>query len=120
MTRRRLLLIGTVACLLVATPFVVRWALTPAPGPTLENFKRLRAGMSWEQAKDILGPTDHHLLPNGAVRNYWTAGDEEILVWEDSAGRVEDGIFVDYRGRNWKIVRPEETVMDRLRRWFGL
>jgi hypothetical protein len=55
--RRRRLLLGFVAAagLWLAGAGLLLWPKPPAPGVTMENFRRLRVGMTQPQAEAVLG-----------------------------------------------------------------
>jgi hypothetical protein len=80
MRRGRLLLsLGAVALLGVAGLALLLWLATPAltPGVTLENFRRLREGMSLRQVEALLGP---HQLKEGSHKA-WHSKDKDIAIW---------------------------------------
>jgi hypothetical protein len=129
MTRRRLLLLAAAACLLLAAPFVARWVMTPAPGVTLENFKRLHDGMALDEVASILGrpPDDRKDYP----ANEWPA---TMYSWKSSTGKGEvvivhfiggglDGEFLnEYREivLNLASPRTDDNLIAKIRRWLGL
>src|SRR5262249_29487410 len=56
MGRRRLLIGCGAAILLAVAGFAfVHWLTTPPPGVTLENFRRLRQGMTISEVEALLG-----------------------------------------------------------------
>jgi hypothetical protein len=53
--RRLVLGAGALALLLGAAGVVLAWFATPTPGVTLENYQRLRHGMTEREVQDVLG-----------------------------------------------------------------
>src|SRR5690348_18276985 len=79
MTRYRLLLAGSVICVGVITGVLLQWALTPSPGMTRENFKRLHAGMTLPEMEAIMGrPPDHQMYMTLRYFHLWI--EEENVV----------------------------------------
>src|SRR5688572_21853117 len=126
MTRYRPHLFATAACLLVAVPFVVRWAMTPAPGVTLENFRRLYAGMTIAEVEQTIGRRCDRFqsidLP--VKRNYYSwSGDSTLPFLEIAEIPGDEGI---YSGRfvqgsdDVTLLAVRESLSGKIRRWLGL
>lgn len=81
MTKRRLLLLTFTAVVVVAVTWLAM--LPHRPGVTRANFDRVTEGMTFDQAKEILGD-DHELCGLGrpwAFTEVWTGPDgEQALV----------------------------------------
>jgi hypothetical protein len=122
MRRRRLLLGIGVAAVLGAGLLVASAPSLPATGVTLENYHRLRAGMTRREVKSILGepsrlavacPSMGELPPIKGVLwkvNDFQANEVEIVLLFDRTGRLEWG-----RG-NLQPLQAADGLLDRLRR----
>jgi hypothetical protein len=109
--------------LLVAVPAYVVYLEIKSriPGVTIDNFRRLRAGMTESQIESYLGPK------LGQTKNEGWEGDNPLpttSLWEGPDFRV----VVDFngKGRASEIrLHPKhrgelpETFADRVRRWLG-
>ena len=119
MPRRRLLLIVAAVCLLLAVPFVVRWAMTPVPGVTNENFKRLHTGMTLEEMEAILGERAELQHVAGMPVHTWTGKDSGVSVIENAPGYM-----VGWHFRNGypiaQLASPPDPLLTKIRRWLGL
>lgn len=132
--RRRLLLVrGAVALLGVAGFALLTWLSGPAPAPgvTLENFRRLQKGMSVRDVEALLGKP---LQASGAFSNTWPTrsgtysaslswcSGNLMIVLEFKAGRVWNGRtlidsspgFANYRIGEY--LRSDESLLNRIRR----
>jgi hypothetical protein len=105
MRRRRLLLIVMAATLLVIAGFALfRWLTTPAPPPgvTLENFRRLRRGMSLSEVEALLG--------NGHVEegSYgWVSKDKDIAIYlRIKENQVTQGYVRTHDQFDMEAIRP--------------
>lgn len=126
MSRRRLLLLAAAVCLL-AIPFVARLATTPAPGVTLENFKRLHRGMTLEEVEAIMGrsPDDSDDLRrrggNGIVR-WWYSEEAKVHILtshHDSTYYAAAGGFERAGIRVDSLAEPSSAI-GKIRRWLRL
>jgi hypothetical protein len=101
MTRRRLLLFGLPAALLLIS--VAIWLMIPA------EARKIQPGMTLAEVEEILGgPADR--MGKGSKGRYpriWDRGGSEVTVYFDGFDRVG---FVDH----------PESLLDRLRRRLGL
>jgi hypothetical protein len=98
------------------------WALTQpqTPGVTEANAKRLRPGMTLEEARVIVGKRGNSLggyaagalsLP-GPETWIWINAEVAVAVHCDAAGRIERV--------NWAPLRfPQTGPLARLRAWLG-
>lgn len=120
--RRRRLLLGAGLLALVAAaglaPFLC--LTTPKSGPTLENFRRVRVGMTAKQAESILAPAGARgRSPEGGDLS-WHQPEFSIWIWFDTSTWVEEddrvvrGEFEQWR--NGAKGNLGEGPLDRLRR----
>jgi hypothetical protein len=126
MRRRRLLLgaglLGLVA--LAGLAAFVRFT-APTPGVTVENYRRLRIGMTAQQVEAILGegPTSQQpTAARGRWQKYWKGKELTIyllferdgIVLRGNAGPADrDPFFGEVE------VRESDSFIDRLHRWLG-
>jgi hypothetical protein len=127
MRRRRLLLGLTGVALLVVAGFgVLIWLTSPTPGVTLDNFRRLREGMSIRDVEALLGKPDR--VFEGAARTHRVWRGEEVVIsltWDaDDADRLWVG-FAEPPGQEWnpntgyyERIQKDESFLDRIRRWL--
>src|SRR5687768_11090065 len=105
MPRRRILLLAAAVCLLLllAVPFGVRWAMTPEPGVTLENFRRLHSDMTMEEVEAVLGrPSDTKRdAGQGFMVDVWHQGEDEVALvcnpaypYRTQGGYRRDGVII--------------------------
>ena len=122
MRRRRLLLtVGAVALLGVAGFAMFIWLISPTPGVTLENFRRLLEGMSTTDVEALLGePSKVRESLRGTTRCW--QGEEVGIDLLFDADRVLFGIAVPPQppGRFGlaEYIRVDESFLDRIRRWL--
>jgi hypothetical protein len=118
MRRRRLLLgVGPPALLGVAGLALFLWLMTPTPGVTWENFRRLRVGMSAREAKALLGEGYEELKrPNTTDRFWW--GEDVVISLSFDVDRLWAGHAFppDFITRHVEYIRPHESFLDRIRR----
>jgi hypothetical protein len=87
-TRRRLLLIIVAAVPLPLVGLGV-FMLTPLrPGTTLENFRRLRPGMSMAHVEAILGSEGEYALPPNATNAFPPIDLNAGYVWHGDEGNA--------------------------------
>jgi hypothetical protein len=113
---RRSILLAAAASLLVASPIAaVWWALTPEPGVTLENFRRLHDGMTLEEIETIMGkPSDRCEIPmNGSSTHIWV-GDEGTVS-------ITQGFVTGTFQKQGETVRQLASAPRsfRIRHWLG-
>jgi hypothetical protein len=130
--RKRLLWFSGVlfGVMFVAMPLVSLLNGPPAPGVTPENFKRLYAGMSEDEAKAILGcePDFQRLMLGGHI-NVWHRGDRHVQLYISDpldAGigprgpSLGDGFIRVSHGSTQKLRRESAfNPIDQLRLWLG-
>jgi hypothetical protein len=99
----------------------IRFVFAPAPGPTHDNFARLRPFMSQQQVERILGP--YH-LETGRGLCAWIGDDCKIDVWfEEKQGvyRVYDGCIYGFNGTRLRLQAAScdtlNTILVKLN-WF--
>ncbi len=125
MSRRKRALLW--AWLLVALTGVglvgVQWAMTPTPGVTLENFRRLHDRMKMEEIEPILGGPAHDGWP--PFTHEWTG--EEGKIHLNAVPEKHRQIFIGYTGtfttpdgKTFRVAAANESLLARLRRWLGL
>jgi hypothetical protein len=124
-TRRRPLLFGLLTTVLVLG--TVAWLLWPTGSVTDENYRRLRRGMTLQDACMILGPPSDYIPPgefrDGASR-IWEGDGFQIVLEFDRDERIQQGMkqFPDTPTPGtvrveWGLPEPEGHL-DRLRRWL--
>jgi hypothetical protein len=123
MRRRRLLLV--VGLLVAATLGIglYLWITTPRPGVTRENFRRLRVGMTLQEAEEIMGGRAKEEPSGWKGPPIWVWRDGPVLVgvFLDEARCVTGGLYQDisYPSTDKRRVGElgeEESALDRLRR----
>ncbi len=110
MKRRRLLLILAATVVVLLVGLGVYWAKQPKPGVTMENFRRLRTGMTLREVKAIFGSEANVDVLNEREEIHTWSGSEDylfsliLLVDEKNpAGRV-------ISGECWKRGEAEPTA----------
>lgn len=124
MPRHRPLLLTAAVCLL-AGPFALRLAMTPEPGVTRENFRRLAKGMTLAEIEEIMGERSDaggELLPGKSYS--WTGKTGDVVVVMSPEGRAESGTFYlrRYTGRI-RLIRDMDIgdcFLAKIRRWLGM
>jgi hypothetical protein len=129
MTRRRVLLLGSVA--VVVALAVAVWMVWPRPGVTWANAAKIREGMTRSEVEAILGGTpEQHPPPKDdpnitgfrpigtfdvIVGEQWFGREVVVIVRFDDAGKVE-------RAQTCELVGPvpDNTFLRRVRLWLGL
>jgi hypothetical protein len=105
------------------------WLMSPTPGITWDNFRRLRVGMSVRDVEALLREpfrmpehTDYSFISWRGDGTYclWD-GKEVVICLVFGADRLECGWAEptgqqDYPGR-FERIRPDETFLDRIRKW---
>jgi hypothetical protein len=134
MRRRRLLLVvGTVALLGTAGFALFLWLTSPTPGASLDNFRRLRKGVSETYVETVLGKPEQ---AGGEFSNTFTARAGTYtgtLQWRNGnlfiaiqfkVGRAWDGYTTLINPSTAVQAEPlrsdDETFLDRVRRWLRL
>ena len=125
--RLRLLLgVGAVVLLGVAGFALVLWLISPTPRVSMENFRRLRKGMSERYVEALLGKPYKvtEWAFEGSTRRLWRSQEvviELVLV----ADRVESGAAFPpaFTGEGFNIgplenISTEASLLDRIRRWL--
>jgi hypothetical protein len=139
-TRRRLLLFGLLAGLLVLG--VGGWLFWPRSAITRENAAKIEPGMTVADVEAIFGgpSRDETTGPitadapdgddgsNVTMTKWWidpewrSEDGLRTLAWQSDRVRVQvyhrDGRVTDIRQTD--IRRADESLLDKLRRWFGL
>lgn len=103
--RLRLLLLLTFPPLILV---VCLWLKPDEPGtPTRKNLDRVRPGMSFDEARDLLGRTDTMRVSDlGDTSHAWDCGDGYALVWADAVGTVINTQYL------------KKTPSERFRDWW--
>jgi hypothetical protein len=113
----RLTYLAGLALLLVASAFLLTdRLLTPAPGVTAANARRIKPGMSWAWVERVLGgpATQEGRLPLDGSFGAWDTGARVVLVEFDAAGRVREAAsLTGYRAELSRLFLTE----GRLARW---
>jgi hypothetical protein len=128
--RKRLVWVDGFLCLaaLAVAAAVTLERLTPRPGVTPENFKRLHKGMTEQEAEAILGrKADGHLDGGGRGHNvsWWHEGECHLGLWSppfglQSPSSVMDGHMVLPDGSTLPLrEKPGNWPLDKLRAWLG-
>jgi hypothetical protein len=116
MTRRRVLLLGSVA--VVVGLVVAGWLLWPRPNEPLE-LSRIRDGMTRAEVDAVFGRR-RDLAHGGGVTGIpeigseWVTDDDggRVVVVFDSAGKVQ--------GKSYIPPMSPPPLLNRIRSWFGL
>jgi hypothetical protein len=125
MAKLLLLLVGLMACVLMAAIGIGLWLESQpspqAPGITVDNFKRIKKGMPYSQVNDILGDPSPLKWYDRSSAGFvvWRSSECNIrLHFHGSEGRlyVSDGECIDSDGQVMEVPRPPETIFDALRR----
>jgi hypothetical protein len=120
-TRRRLLVFGLLAGLLVLGASV--WLLLPRTAITRENAQKIQVGMTLAEVETILGHPagDYRTNPQGPPPALVFPGDETVVSWYDDATSVS--VVLDERGRvkhhGYSDEHPE-PILSKVRRWLRL
>jgi hypothetical protein len=137
-TRRRLLLFGMLAGLLVLGAGV--WLFWPRPGITRENAAKIQPGMTIWQVEHLLGgpardeSTDQlniDITLKDAILEHLEQPRLEFdpewdwLEWKSNTVRLELGFTLDGRVAFHVVLPlcpavPDDKFIDRVRRWCGL
>jgi hypothetical protein len=127
MRRRRLLLVVGAAILLVVAGFaLLLWLTTPTPGVTLENFRRLRVGMSAKDVEALLGqPQEVSALQSiPGISRCWRRDGEVVIrltftIWQKLTGgeATPQGELANHVPPAF-VPSPDETFLDRIRSWL--
>ncbi len=115
---RRVFLLGLGLALVALGLAFTDWALTPpqAPGITEANARRLRPGMTLEQARVILGKPGNCITGRIglSIRRpetwLWISAEGAVMINCDATGRIERVIWAQ---------EPQPSPLDRLRTWLG-
>src|SRR5262245_53653847 len=82
--KKRLVIVGLLLAVAVVTAVVVKREFFPAPGVTVQNFKRLNARMTLEEVEAILGQTgEDHDRWHPALENIGYMGPGKRWVCQD-------------------------------------
>lgn len=104
--RKWVLLASALLVLLGLAAYAGRWLAQPTPGPTDDNFRRLRVGMTEREVMHLLGPP-----PTPPSETAVT----DFFAWH---GTGADGspidIYVGIRRGNERVIRAGELRSQRL------
>jgi hypothetical protein len=124
--QRRVPLLGVVLLGLLAVlgSLLVLHALEPTPGVTVQNYLRLRVGMSEREIEGILGRPGNPMLEGRSVYGEIWSTDKFLIiaVFNREGCLVEGGIdrlANDYSGPVGHI-QEDKDIFDRLRRLLRL
>jgi hypothetical protein len=127
MRKRRLLLrVGALALLGAAGFLLYCWAVSPTPGVTEKNFRRLRVGMSVSEVEALFGgsgesPTFRsQMVP--PLTCWKGEGIEVIVAWDSQESLLYAGLFAP-SGDSLAMISADyepPSFWDRLRAWLGL
>jgi hypothetical protein len=112
---RRVYLLGVGLALVALALAVTDWALSLQPGVTEANVKRIRAGMSLEEAEALLGGPAQRAGRDrcgGAWERVWAAPCGQVYLTSGLDGRVTHAAFVASPG-------APPGPFARLRAWLG-
>jgi hypothetical protein len=120
---KRRVLLGLVGLVLLAGlgTLGIEHLLSPAPGPTPENFRRLHTGMHKNRVFAILG--EPHRKQEGAASHDWTNSDETwsiVITVNDEERAVSGGLISLQLSDNFESLREDPGVWGRLRAWLRL
>jgi hypothetical protein len=82
MRKRLVLAVGLVVCLGLVGLVIVPQLEPPKPGVTVENFRRLHQGMTFEEVGAILDAP-------GQGRTWWGEGQSLTVYWKTDHGHAE-------------------------------
>jgi len=125
MRRRRLLVgVGAVALLGVAGFASYLWLTSLAPGVTWASFRRLRLLMSSRDVEGVLGKP-HETFETPAYTNKCWRGHEVVISATFVHDRLHSARAVPPDPQNPDTVHreyapPDESFLDRIRRWLHL
>jgi hypothetical protein len=125
MTRRRVLLLGSVA--VVAALAVAVWVWPRPSAITVENAERIQNGMTraeveailggparWEASSDAVTTARHgHARPSEPPDHQWVSDYAVVWVFFD-----DDGLVLGTMSR--AVFPTDESLLDRFRRWLRL
>jgi hypothetical protein len=129
---RQVYLLGVGLALVALALAFTGWALSPPPGVTEANARRIQRGMTRTQVEALMGglpgrvgeewplwpPPD----PNEGLESYriWKGTGHSIRVEFDKAGRVAE-VWVDYAdwGPKIRVDQARSGPLARLRAWLG-
>jgi hypothetical protein len=124
MTRRRVLLLGSVAA--AAALALAVWALSPSSAINAENAARITPGMTLAEVEAILGGPARDETDGERYVEYHEGLTEPIIPFRQWTGpsigiivvfSAEDGVVTQFSiGPTSAAANP----LDRLRRWLGL
>ena len=120
MRRRRLLLgVGALTLLGVVGFALLTCLSSPTPGVTWENFRRLRVGMSLEDAEALLGQpkAGFNSALAGMVDRYWIS-DGNLICLTFVSDRLEWGGWNLGGNGELEFIPMNESLLDRIRRWL--
>jgi hypothetical protein len=110
--RRRWFAAGIGVLLLATLGFVSFVCLTtPPPGVTLENFRRLREGMSKQEVASILGAPEKELYSRNT--QIWEAETLTVFLRFESEGALSEGLAMEDQAYG---LTKDEGILDRIRR----
>jgi hypothetical protein len=132
--RRRLLLLGLPAALMVA--LLAAWLLWPRTAITRANAARVENGMTLVEVEAILGgpardESSGELQPDGGwqevrrlmVMEMIRSDDPQYRLWKSNTLLIGVHLAADgrvYSTESVPVQRVHESPFDRLRRWIGL
>ncbi|MBI3406946.1 MAG: hypothetical protein HY040_01135 [Planctomycetes bacterium] len=116
----QLLLLGVLALEGVVGVFLlIEASPAPQPGLTEENAFRLRAGMTEQQVRALLGlPKLPHLRPTAGVRIYGEKGKTSVIAEYDANGILTYAEFHNHSKSYLKLLENNESFLDRIIRWL--
>jgi hypothetical protein len=123
-SRRRLSLIFA-AVILPLVSLSIYWAMQPVPDPgiTLENFRRLRKGMTVAEVEAVIRITPKYRLPDTVIWQTPGVGDDIISVEFDSAGTVTQGLYHHHAEIDGEATLDGELLvegtLEKLHRWVN-
>ena len=117
--KKRLAIIGLLLVVAAGGVGGIYWALTPTPGVTVENFRRLHRGMRLEEVETILSTNWTAPVPKSALildsdpRKKWKGETCEIELhfwgWGDGAQLVKGSCQTSV-GRSISVARVPLTL----------